>query len=116
MLAVNWNRLLQTCYSNGATMTMLVPGSPPLLWTGDLWQSAKTDPITPRNLKEIARQAFANKPDGMADGYFYRDFRFEEALFRLMAFGRPKPSLLVITRFPYQMLPINPRITGGAIE
>ncbi len=101
MAKVEWDRLLETCIQRKATDILLVPGSPPLLRVNDKWRPLVTPDLKPDALAELAAAKLGPEPTAREFGYFYVDFTFHDSTrFRLMTFGHPTPTLLVVSRYP----------------
>ena len=102
MAAVQWDRLLETCYRRGGTDLLLTPGSSPMIRLADAWHDLQA-PILEREEVEVAAREKIAEPDGKADGYAYSDICHSRAgKFRVTAFGYPQAKLLLVTRYPDQ--------------
>jgi hypothetical protein len=101
MSSVAWDRLLETCLKREAQIALLVPGSPPLLQIGGAWRSVDVPPLSAENVSDLAAERLSPEPDGERDGFAYADFWYGDvAFFRVMAFGFPQTTLLVVSRTP----------------
>ena len=101
MLPVMWDRLLETCVRRQATDLLLVPGAPPMVRLHDDWRTLQTVTLDAGAVQALANERFNTSPDGNGDGYAYWDFEHGEGVrFRLMAFGHPQTTLLLVARRP----------------
>ena len=99
MAALKWDRLFETCVKRNATDALLLIGSPPLLRLHENWRSLQTEPLTASDLRTMVVEIMKPKPVGEADGYSYIDVRYSDlAGFRVMAFGYPDVTALVVSR------------------
>ncbi len=99
MPSVAWDRLLETCYRQGAEVAVLVPGSPPLVRVGDTFRALQVPPLAVQDLEDMARELLGDAVKSDADGYSYVDFWYGTlAFYRAMAFGFPSTRALVLSR------------------
>ena len=99
MPSVPWDRLLETCYRQGAEVAVLVPGSPPLVRVGEVFRALQVPPLTEQDLEDMVRQLPGGAPTLEGDGYLYLDFWYGKlAYYRAMAFGFPNTRALVLNR------------------
>jgi Tfp pilus assembly pilus retraction ATPase PilT len=107
MARPDWDRLFGTCYKGGGTDLFLIPGSPPLIRLADGWHSMLAGgDLTLPDVVSLARERLGATPDGQADGYSFSDFAFGNvARFRVMAFGYPKTTMLLVARWPDKFKP-----------
>ena len=97
MAKLAWDRLLETCHKRDAPLLLLVPGGPPIIRVAETWRSLQVPPVARADLAELVSQLDA--PDGRADGYAYRDFWYgNAAFFRVLMFGYPDTSTIVVSR------------------
>jgi Tfp pilus assembly pilus retraction ATPase PilT len=101
MPVVKWDRLLETCFRQGGTAMLITVGSPPFIQIAELWRAMQIDPLARRDLVGLAEQVLGSGRGSQRDGYAYLDFAYGNvARFRAMAFGYPKTSVLLISRWP----------------
>jgi Tfp pilus assembly pilus retraction ATPase PilT len=100
MAKLQWDRLLETCFKQGATDILLAPDCPPLLRIAIQWRAIHLDePLTRADLVALAKERLGPKPGGETDDYTFSDFAYGNvARFRAMAFGYPETALLLIAR------------------
>ena len=80
---------------------LLAPGAPPMIQIDGLWRSMSTEMLTPADLVALGNERLGLKPDGITNGYAYLDFSYGDvARFRVMAFGYPRTTLLLLARWP----------------
>lgn len=90
-MAIQWDRLLETCCRRDATDIMLIPGSPPLIRMAEAWRALRAETVHLHDAVSLAAERFGAESDGERDGYAYISFAFGDlGRFRAMAFGYPQ--------------------------
>jgi Tfp pilus assembly ATPase PilU len=106
MAAIAWDRLLETYYKRGASLALLVQGSPPLLRIGQEWRSLQVPPLTRDSIHALVAERMGKQPPEIIDGYACCDFWYGEiGFFRAMAFGYPDTTTLVVSQCGQIRLP-----------
>jgi hypothetical protein len=108
-----WNRLLETSRNHGGDL-LLVPGSPPLVRTGDDWRALMLPPLYPADVQAHATDCLDGAGTLSDDGYTYRDFPYARGTdtldFRARAFAYPNTSVLLVSRLPDPDVRLDPRV------
>jgi Tfp pilus assembly pilus retraction ATPase PilT len=100
-MALQWDRLLETCYRRNASDILLSPGASPMIRMAESWRSLQVPPLDAATIQALASKQLGENPVGHEDGYSYADFRFRDmGRFRATAFGYPTTNVLLISRYP----------------
>ena len=108
-----WNRLLETSRNHGGDL-LLIPGSPPLVRTGDDWRALMLPPLSPADVQALATDCLSDVATTSDDGFTYRDFPCgagpDTIHFRARAFAYPNTSVLLVGRIPDPDVRLDPRV------
>jgi hypothetical protein len=99
-MALQWDRLLETCYRQNATDLLLIAGSPVMIRLVESWRSLQTDTLIPADIVAMAAERIGPGPHSTQDGYVFADFSYKNVAFRAKAFGFPETVMVLIVRYP----------------
>ncbi len=100
-MALQWDRLLETCVRRNATDILLSPGASPMIRLAESWRSLQVPPADAATIQALASEQLGENPVGREEGYSHSDFSYGDAgRFRATAFGYPATTVLLISRYP----------------
>jgi Tfp pilus assembly pilus retraction ATPase PilT len=114
MPGLTLDRLLETCVRRRATDMLLLAHTPPQIRLADSWRTLQTVALTSDDLTSFCNQIFTSPPQQSLDGYAAHDYLYNDVLynnahpFRVMAFGHPNPTALILTPAPNAPPPSPP--------
>ena len=99
-MALQWDRLLETCYRRNASDILLCPGASPMIRLTESWRALQVLPVDAATIQALARERLGENPAGREEGCSYVDFDYVDAgRFRATAFGYPGTNVLLISRY-----------------
>ncbi len=115
-MALQWDRLLETCFRRNASDILLSPGASPMIRLAESWRALQVPPVDPATIQALASEQLGAHPAGREEGYSYADFSYGDVgRFRATAFGYPATNVLLISRYPREDSGGDHQTQGAAV-